>query len=356
MQQLIERTTEYIVHTQQPGGGIPWFEGGIIDPWDHVESAMGLTIGGRTSEAEAAYRWLKTHQHEEGYWLAAYDGDEIADGTRAETNFVAYVATGVWHHYMATRQQSFLREMWPVVTAALDFVLSLQAETGEIYWALDTRTGINKDALVTGCSSIYRSLDCGIAIAQVLGEPYAHWQRARSRLGQALLEKPERFDRTWESKARYSMDWFYPVLAGVLSPEASRERLHGRWEEFVEDSLGCRCVADQPWVTIAETCELIMACAAAGMRDEGERLFKDLSRFQAEDGSWWTGYVFTDDVMWPDERPTWTAGAILLASDTLYQLSAAPSLFTAPDHHDRQAAEASALAEAGSEARARRAG
>jgi hypothetical protein len=343
MQKLIERTTEYIVETQQPGGGIPWFDGGIIDPWDHVESAMGLTIGGRIEEAEAAYRWLKTHQHDEGYWLAAYDGDEIADGTRAETNFVAYVATGVWHHYLATGERNLLHDMWPVVTAALDFVLSLQAETGEIYWALDTRTGINKDALVTGCSSIYRSLDCGIAIAEVLGEPHAHWQRARNRLGQALLEKPERFDRTWESKARYSMDWFYPVLSGALSPEAGRARIKSRWEEFVEPELGCRCVADQPWVTIAETCELIMACTAAGLRDEGERLFRDLARFQVEDGSWWTGYVFTDDVMWPDERPTWTAGAILLAADSLYELTDAATLFTAPRHHEVRTEPASGL-------------
>lgn len=343
MNNLIERTTEYIVGTQQPGGGIPWFEGGIIDPWDHVESAMGLTIGGRTAEAEAAYAWLKNHQHEDGYWLAAYDGDEIADGTRAETNFVAYVATGVWHHYMATGKREFLREMWPVVTDALDFVLSLQAKTGEIYWALDTRTGINKDALVTGCSSIYRSLDCGIAIAQALDEPHAHWQRARARLGETLTQRPERFDRTWESKARYSMDWFYPILSGALSPAAGRARLEARWDEFVEAGLGCRCVADQPWVTIAETCELIMACAAAGLEDEGKRLFEDLARFQAEDGSWWTGYVFTDDVMWPDERPTWTAGAILLASDTLYGLTDAATLFTRPHHHDHDAAEASAL-------------
>ncbi len=343
MQKLIERTTQYIAHTQQPGGGIPWFEGGIIDPWDHVESAMGLTIGGRIREAEAAYQWLKTHQHQEGYWLAAYDGDEVADGTRAETNFVAYAATGVWHHYMATGDESFLREMWPVIAAALDFVLSLQADSGEIYWALDTRTGINKDALVTGCSSIFRSLDCGIAIAQELDEPHAHWQRARRRLGAALLTKPERFDRTWESKARYSMDWFYPVLSGALSPDAGSERLHGRWDEFVEAGLGCRCVSDQPWVTIAETCELIMACAAAGLSEKAERLFNDLTRFQVEDGSWWTGYVFTDEVMWPDERPTWTAGAILLASDTLYGLTDAATLFTDSTHHDQHPADAIAL-------------
>lgn len=337
---LVELTTDYIARTQQPGGGIPWFEGGIIDPWDHVESAMGLTVGGRLDAAEAAYRWLKTHQHPEGYWLAAYDGDKVADGTRAETNFVAYAATGVWHHYMVTGNEPFLRELWPVINRALDFVLGLQAESGEVYWALDTRTGINKDALLTGCSSIYRSLDCGIAIAQVLGEPHAHWTRARQRLGQALLTRPDRFDRTWESKARYSMDWFYPVLSGVLSRPDARTRLSGRWSDFVADGLGCRCVSDQPWVTMAETCELIMACAAAGLNAQAVRLFEDLARFQVEDGSWWTGFVFTDEVMWPDERPTWTAGAILLAADTLYGLTDASTIFTRPHHH---AAEPSTL-------------
>lgn len=329
----IERTLAYIQSIQRDDGGIPWFEGGIIDPWDHVESAMGLTVGGRIESAERAYGWLARHQHADGYWLAAYDGDLIADGTRAETNFVAYVATGVWHHYMATGKEGFLRELWPTVSRALDFVLSLQAKSGEIYWALDTRTGINKDALVTGCSSIYRSLDCGIAIAQVLDKPHAHWQLARDRLGAALTGKPERFDRTWASKARYSMDWFYPVLSGVLTVEESRLRLAARWDEFVESGLGCRCVADQPWVTMAETCELIMACIASGEQEKARQLFEQLQRFQAEDGSWWTGYVFTDDLMWPDERPTWTAGAILLAADALYGITSASGLLTRAQHH-----------------------
>jgi hypothetical protein len=136
------------------------------------------------------------------------------------------------------------------------------------------------------------------------------------------------------------MDWFYPVLAGVLSRPDARTRLTGRWNDFVADGLGCRCVSDQPWVTMAETCELIMACAAAGLNAQAVRLFEDLARFQVEDGSWWTGYVFTDEVMWPDERPTWTAGAILLAADTLYGLTDASTIFTRPHHH---AAEPSTL-------------
>ncbi len=330
---MLAHTADYIASVQLSSGAIPWFEGGIIDPWDHVESAMGLTVAGRTEAAEAAYQWLAARQHPDGFWLAAYEGDGVADGTRAETNFVAYVATGVWHHYLATGDDAFLRDLWPTVSAALDFVIALQARTGEIYWALDTRLGINKDALVTGCSSIYRSLDCGIAIAQALDRPHAHWYVARERLGSTLRQRPERFDRTWASKSRYSMDWFYPILAGVVAGEAAVARLDERWETFVADGVGCRCVSDQPWVTIAETCELVMATLAAGDRQRAADLFDLLPRYQAGDGSWWTGYVFTDDIMWPDERPTWTAGAILLAADALTGASRTSSLFTALRHH-----------------------
>ncbi|MGE0622782.1 MAG: hypothetical protein AB7I04_08180 [Pseudomonadales bacterium] len=330
---MLARTADYIASVQQPGGAIPWFEGGIVDPWDHVESAMGLTVAGKTAAAEAAYHWLARHQHPEGFWLAAYEGDRVVDGTRAETNFVAYVATGVWHHYLATGNTAFLRDLWPAVSAALDFVIGLQARSGEIYWALDTRLGINKDALVTGCSSIYRSLDCGIAIAQTLDEPHAHWYVARERLGQTLRHRPDRFDRTWDSKARYSMDWFYPVLAGVVSGRDAVDRLDARWEVFVEPGLGCRCVSDQPWVTIAETCELVMATLAAGDRERAQSLFDPLDRYQNGDGSWWTGYVFTDDVLWPEERPTWTAGAVLLAADALTAVTATSEIFTRLRHH-----------------------
>lgn len=330
------RTADYIARVQLPSGAIPWFDGGTLDPWDHVESAMGLSIGGYHAEAQAAYEWMARQQHPEGYWLAAYRDSEVVDGTRAETNFVAYIATGVWHHYLVTGNRGFLEGMWPTVERALNFVAGLQSPHGEIYWALDTRTGINKDALITGCSSIYRSFECGINIARTLHKPADTWYEVRQQLGIALRERPERFDRTWESKERYSMDWFYPILGGVIVGAAARERLRERWYEFVDPELGCRCVSDQPWVTIAESCELTMACVAAGELDKARELFANLARYQIEDGSWWTGYAFADDVMWPDERPTWTAGAVLLAIDALDQVTNASHLFTSiPDCSDQ---------------------
>jgi len=323
----LQSTADYIAGLQLASGAIPWFENSIVDPWDHVEAAMGLAIGGYIDEAQNAYRWLARLQREDGSWLAAYRHDQPADATRAETNFVAYIATGVWHQYLVTQDSKFLRELWPCVRRACDFVLALQTTHGDIHWAVDTHKGIDEDALVTGCSSIYRSLECAADMAALLGQPHEDLRKAQNALGNALRRRPERFDRTWESKARYSMDWFYPVLTGVIAGSAATRRLQERWDEFVEPGIGCRCVSDEPWVTIAETCELTMALCANGQRVKARELFDNLRRFQHTDGSWWTGFVTRDNKLWPDERPTWTAGAVLLAADTLDGLTGASELF-----------------------------
>ena len=324
----LQATADYIENLQLPSGALPWFAGGITDPWDHVEALMGLTVAGRFNASLKGFEWLSRMQRSDGAWYAAYQDEAVADDTRAETNFVAYVATGIWHYYLATQDRETLARLWPMLQSAIGFVLDQQAPSGEIYWAVDSRSGVSKDALVTGCSAIYKSLACACHIADILGEPCATWWQARAQLGEALRHKPERFDRTWESKARYSMDWFYPVLTGVITGDQARRRLRDNWETFVEPDLGCRCVKEQPWVTVAETCELIMSCVVAGKREQAIALYEAIQRFQLDDGGWWTGYVFPDDVHWPDEKPTWTAGAVLLAADALFEYSAACTLFT----------------------------
>ena len=244
--EFLRPTVEFILRAQKDSGEIPWFTAGHSDPWDHVEAAMGLSIGGEGEAAVRAYRWLADTQLEDGSWWAGYRGAEIDNGERRETNFVAYFATGVWHHYLVTGDRDFLERMWPTVERAIGFVLILQTEHGDIHWAISADGSAREDALLTGCSSIYKSLECASNIAVTLGHERPDWLLARRRLGEAIRGKPERFDRTWESKARYSMDWFYPVLAGVLDRRESRARLAARWDEFVKPGLGCRCVSDEP--------------------------------------------------------------------------------------------------------------
>jgi hypothetical protein len=327
-QEFLRPTVQFILDTQLASGEIPWFEGGYADPWDHVEAAMGLSIGGEHEAARRAYEWLASMQLEDGSWWASYRGDEVDNSKRRETNFVAYIATGAWHHYLISGDLDFLRALWPCVDRAIGFVLSLQTEHGEIHWAVRGDGSPKEDALVTGCSSIYKSLECAHNIAVTLGEDRAHWLPARQRLGDALRHKPERFDRTWESKSRYSMDWFYPVLAGVLPEVDARARLAERWGEFVEEGLGCRCVVAEPWVTVAESCELVMALLAAGDHARAVELYSWLHQWREPSGEYWTGYQMVEDLLWPDEKPTWTAGAIMLAADALTEHTPAAKLFS----------------------------
>ncbi len=321
-------TVNFIVACQLDDGCIPWFDGGHADPWDHTEAAMGLSIAAEYDAAEAAYDWLANTQLDDGSWWASYKNGIADQHGQRETNFVAYVATGVWHHYLITRRRDFLAKMWPVVEAAIAFVLRLQTAHGDIHWAVDRNGNAKQDALVTGCSSIYKSLECACNIATRLGIDNSDWLQARRKLGNALLHSPERFDRTWESKQRYSMDWFYPVLTGVVPQPLAQAHLQKKWSRFVEQGLGCRCVSDEPWVTVAESCELVMALLAAGDRARAVTVYSWLHQWRDTDGAYWTGHQMVLDILWPEEKPTWTAAAMLLAADALTEHTPAAQLFT----------------------------
>ncbi len=324
---LLRPTVNYILRTQLPDGAIPWFVMGKVDPWDHIEAAMGLTIGGELAAAKKAYQWLADNQLEDGSWWANYVESEAVDKNHRETNFIAYVATGIWHYFLVTQDKKFLVQYFPVVQKAIDFVLCYQSPTGEIYWAVDINNQPQKDALITASSSIYKSLECAILIAEILAIDTNQWQESYRRLGAALTYHPEYFDRTWEPKTRFSMDWFYPILTGVVQGKAAQHRIENKWHTFVENNVGCRCVSDEPWVTVAESCELTLALLAAGEHAKAVNLFSWLFQFLDDDGGYWTGFNFRDQVIWPKEKTTWTCGAILLAADALTQHTGAASLF-----------------------------
>lgn len=326
---LIKDVNRYITGCQKANGAIPWFSEEKLDPWDHTEAAMGLTIGGNFEAARKAFRWLINNQNADGSWYAAYYGKaDNKDHQKIETNFIAYPACGLWHYYLVTQDIDFVHECMPCIVKAIEYVLSHQTPEGDIQWAVSEIETLPKDALVTACSSIVRSLECAIALAKISHNNDAHWVRAYHRLADALRNKPWRFDRSWEAKTRFSMDWFYPVISGVLSQDEAQARLDARWKEFIEDDYGCRCVSDEPWMTVAESCELCISLVASGRKSQAREIFTLLLKWQDDDGGFWTGYSFRDHVIWPKEKTTWTAAAILLAADAIEDITPAAHVFT----------------------------
>jgi hypothetical protein len=93
--------------------------------------------------------------------------------------------------------------------------------------------------------------------------------------------------------------------------------LEGRWDDFVVPGLGIRCVDHRPWVTGAETCELVMSLDALGDRERALEQFAAMQHLRETDGRYWTGYVWPDEVKWPHEYTSYTAAAVVLAADEL---------------------------------------
>jgi hypothetical protein len=307
----VAQTGAAIVAAQESTGALPWPDG-HTDAWNHTESAMGLLISGEREAADRAYEWLRTHQRADGSWAVSYVNDEIVK-TDGESNQAAYVAAGVWHHWLTTGDRRFVDKMWPVVLRALNYVVDMQLPGGEIPWARKQNGELKTDVLVTGCSSTLQSLRCGLALADLVGEQQPDWELAAGALRHVLQEHPEVFT----PKDRWSMDWYYPVLGGALRGDRGMERIREQWDTFVVSGLGARCVSDQPWVTGAETCELAIALHTLGEDDTALQLVREMQHTRHENGGYWTGWQFANQVMWPSECSSWTSAAVLLAVDAL---------------------------------------
>jgi hypothetical protein len=317
-------TADAIAALQLPTGMIPWNRGGHCDPWNHVETAMALDVACMHDAAESAYGWMAATQRADGSWHNYYVSGSIEDA-KLDTNVCAYVAAGAWHHWLVTGDEAFVTRLWPVVTRAIDWVLDMQVPRGEIVWAREVDSQPWSYALLTGSSSIAHSLGCAVAMAELVGEERPDWELSLVNLSEVIRTRPDAF----ADKSRWAMDWYYPVLAGVLTGDAALRRLDEGWERFVLDGLGVRCVADEPWVTAAETAECALAHVAVGKLDIAADLLEWTRRHRCRDGAYLTGLVYPSAASFPPwEQTAYTGAAVLLAADALSGASAASGLFT----------------------------
>ena len=89
------------------------------------------------------------------------------------------------------------------------------------------------------------------------------------------------------------------------------------------EGRGVRCVSDQPWVTAAETCELVMALDAIGETEKALELFGWVQFLRHDDGAYWCGMNFPDAAYhrqgehFTADHPTWNSAAVVLAAHAL---------------------------------------
>lgn len=335
--QEVGQTTAWLLSQQRPSGEIPWSAEGKMDPWDHIHSAMSLAAMGHRTEAKAAMRFMARTQDPNGGWAAERKGGKVSRITQ-ETNHAAYFATGAWFLHCHQPDSNFLVEMWPTLETAIDLVVSLQLPSGGFAWAVKNGK-VWKAPLLTGSASIHGSLVCAVRVAERLGYSRPGWDKARQLCAHVLRHNLGVFSDTdlKEKPGRHSMDWYYPVLGGAVRGNAARSRLldPGQTGAFIEEGIGCRCVRDKPWYTIAETCELVLALDACGLTQRARQILSWTRHQRNEDGAYWTGKTHPAGIIFPaGERTTWTAAAVLIATSALHRSTSTRDFFRMLDGQD----------------------
>ncbi|MDA9659936.1 prenyltransferase [Pseudomonadota bacterium] len=318
---------KFLDDVQFLSGAIPSNQDDSHDPWDHLEAVMGLSTLGYNDQALHGLYWMVANQNEDGSWYNLYL-DEKPLELNKQTNHASYIAVAVWHFYLINNDINFLQDFWESVKKGILFSLSMQHKSGAIAWNIDKSQKIDEDYLLTGCSSIAKSLECAIAICQVLEHENfeSEWRDAHSKLIAALENPAEIFDLK-KDRSRFSMDWYYPILGGIHSTQRIASLVKMIKTSFWIKGLGIKCVADEPWVTVAETSECSIAFKKIGEDKIAlELLLNALAIVNMEDIPY-MGWQFDENIYWPEETPSWTAAACILAADANHQLTPGANLF-----------------------------
>ena len=324
---FFENIAKFIKSIQLKSGAIPSNDDGSHDPWDHIESIMGLNFANEYESSKLAFNWLIKNQNQDGSWFSKYM-DDIPIEKNKPTHFAPYISVAALHFYKIFSDKEYLEYLWPSIESAINFSIKLQIQNGTIPWSVDKNQKIEEDFLLTGSSSILKSIECGIAISKIIKSTknLEDWNNSYELLSKAIKNPSGKFDLLKDRK-RFSMDWYYPILSGCLNDNQKFFYVDKVFKDFYIKEMGIKCVIEEPWVTVAETCEFIICLMISGREEDAKKLLKDVINISDINGVPYMGWQYEENIFWPLERPSWTSAALIIAADSVMGLSKGKDLF-----------------------------
>ena len=319
---------KYIKSIQLESGAIPSDDGQNHDPWDHMESILGLNFSKELNSSKLAFKWLIDNQNSDGSWFSKYEDEKPIEKNKP-THFGPYISVAALHFYKIFADKKYLKKLWPTIESAVNFSINYQTTNGTIPWSIDSGGLVEEDYLLTGSSSILKSIECAIAIAKILDNKsnINKWTQSYHLLADAIRNPESKFDLLKDRKS-FSMDWYYPIISGCLSDSEKLFYIDKIFKDFYVKDIGVKCVVHEPWITVAETSEFIISLVIAERRKDAQKLLIDVLNISDETGIPYMGWQYEENIFWPDEKPSWTSSALIVAADTLFNLSDAADLFT----------------------------
>ena len=295
-----EPSKNWIISNQSSSGAIFWDEKGKCDPWDHCECLIALAIYEEWEYFWKGVNWFITNLNEDGLIYAEFQNEKPSK-LHYESHHAPYIIMPLIQASLIDKEQDYkkiltneqLLKLENIFEALNDF----KDEDGYFYWAKDSN-GYSDNSLITASMSIFLSM-----VAKDKSFPKFNidmWQ--------------EKFNRDGIDRSRFSMDFYYPYLAGIKN---NKKEFLDLLDNYYVKGLGVKCVAEEPWVTIAESSECVISALIHDNENIAKQIFNDIQQFQNKDGIFPTGYQYKMEIFWPEENSTWTNAAVIIAAHAL---------------------------------------
>ena len=310
-QELIS-AKNWILKNQNYNGEILWDDKGKWDFWDHCECLIALSIYEEWDAFKKGLDFCLGKINQEGLVKSQYVNGTITQNY-FEVHHAPYISLPLLQKYYIDGDLDYLFSYRSEMHQIFKGTEKFKDAEGYYHWALD-ESGLVDDTLVTSSCSLELSRRAYNKICKLINdEKYI--------INEEIISpkklRSKKFDRDGISRARFSMDSYYPILCNCGTKEDANKLLN----KFYVNGLGIKCVEEEPWVTFAESSECIMALHKIGLLEEAKKIFNEVLKHKNTKGYFPTGYQYDLRVYWPEENSTWTNAAIIMAADCLYDIT-----------------------------------
>ena len=295
-----EPSKNWIISNQSPSGAIFWDEKAKCDPWDHCECLIALAIYEEWEHFWRGVNWFITNLNEDGLIYAEFQNEKPSK-LHYESHHAPYIIMPLIQASLIDKEQDYKKILTNEQLLKLENIFEVlddfKDEDGYFYWAKDSN-GYSDNSLITASMSIFLSL-----VAKDKSFP-----KFKTEMWQ------EKFNRDGVDRSRFSMDFYYPFLAGIKN---NKKEFLDLLDNYYVKGLGVKCVAEEPWVTIAESSECVISALIHDNENIAKQIFNDIQQFQNKNGIFPTGYQYNMEIFWPEENSTWTNAAVIIAAHAL---------------------------------------
>ena len=310
-QELIS-AKNWILKNQKEDGEILWDDKGKWDFWDHCECLIALSIYEEWDAFNKGLDFCLNKINQEGLVKSQYKNGVITQDY-FEAHHAPYIYLPLLQKYYIDNDLNYLSSYRSEIHQIYKGTLKFKDAEGFYHWALD-KNGLADDTLITSSCSLELSRRAYNMICVLINnEEFIDQEEIIS----PTKLKSNKFDRGGISRARFSMDSYYPILCNCGTEQDVDKLLN----KFYVKGLGIKCVEEEPWVTFAESSECIMALHKIGLSKQAKKIFNEVLKHKNSEGYFPTGYQYDLDVYWPEEDSTWTNAAIIMAADCLYDIT-----------------------------------